>query len=77
MIVGDIKKINLSVSSFERMITSGNLCVDKTRLIEHFLDEALAQIDQKRYGSDIDNGKRLIKVGVAFCGKLCRVKCSS
>jgi len=40
MIIGDIKKINLSISSFERMITGGNLYIDKTRLIEHFLDEA-------------------------------------
>jgi hypothetical protein len=37
-------------------------------------DEALAQIDKKRYGADIENGKRLIKVGIAFCGKLCKVK---
>jgi len=40
MIIGDIKKIDLSVSSFERMITGGNLYIDKTRLIEHFLDNA-------------------------------------
>ena len=38
MIVGDINKINLSISSFERIITGGNLYVDKTRLIEHFLN---------------------------------------
>jgi len=40
MITGDVKKIDLSVSSFERMIADGNLYVDKTQLIEHFLDEA-------------------------------------
>jgi len=40
MVVGDIKKINLSISSFERMITDGNLYVDKTRFIENFLNEA-------------------------------------
>ena len=40
MIVGDINKINLSASSFERMITSGSLYVDKTRFIERFLNEA-------------------------------------
>ena len=40
MIKGNIKKINLSISSFENMITDGNLYVDKTRMIEHFLDEA-------------------------------------
>jgi len=38
-------------------------------------DEALAQIDEKRYGADIENGKSLIKAGIAFCGKLCKVKC--
>ncbi len=40
MIVGDSKKIDLSVSSFERMITNGNLYVDKTKQIENFLNEA-------------------------------------
>ena len=38
MIIGDVKKINLSISSFERIINDGNLYVDKTRLIEHFLE---------------------------------------
>ena len=37
--------------------------------------EALAQIEAKRYGADLDKGKRLVKVGVAFCGKLCTVLC--
>jgi len=40
MIFGDIKKIDLSVSSFEDMITAGNLYIDKTRFIEHFLNQA-------------------------------------
>ena len=38
MIIGNINKINLSISSFERIINDGNLYVDKTRLIEHFLE---------------------------------------
>jgi hypothetical protein len=54
-------------------------------------DEALAQIEVKRYGAELGAGlsvglgtglgagehvaKPLVKVGVAFCGKLCRVKC--
>ena len=38
MIVGDIKRIDLGISSFERMITEGNLYVDKTRMIESFLN---------------------------------------
>ena len=38
MVVGNIKRIDLSISSFERIITEGNLYVDKTRLIEHFLN---------------------------------------
>ena len=37
MITGSIKNIDLSISSFERMISDGNLYIDKTRLIEHFL----------------------------------------
>ncbi len=40
MIVGNINKINLSASSFERMIVGGSLYVDKTRFIERFLNEA-------------------------------------
>ena len=35
--------------------------------------EALAQIETKRYGADLN--KRLIKVGVAFYGKICSVRC--
>ena len=40
MVTGDINKINLSISSFKRMITDGNLYVDKTKLIERFLESA-------------------------------------
>ena len=40
MFVGSLKKINLSTSIFERLITKGQFYVDKTRFIEHFLDEA-------------------------------------
>ena len=38
MIHGNINKINLSVSSFERLISEGMLYVDKTRMIENFLN---------------------------------------
>jgi len=40
MIRGDTEKINLSTSSFERMITDGYLYIDKTRFIENFLNNA-------------------------------------
>jgi hypothetical protein len=36
---------------------------------------ALNQIEIKRYGADIDSNKKLIKVGVAFHGKMCKVIC--
>ena len=49
---------------------------DKEEDLEAHAEEALAQIDIKRYGADLDKSKRLIKVGVAFCGKQCRVKVS-
>ena len=39
--------------------------------------DALAQIDIKRYDADIESDKRLIKTGIAFRGKQCRVKASS
>ena len=37
MTTGDIRRINLSTSMFERLIAEGQFFVDKTRLIEHFL----------------------------------------
>ena len=40
MFVGSLNKINLSTSIFERLITKEQFYVDKTRFIEHFLDEA-------------------------------------
>jgi hypothetical protein len=43
--------------------------------LETKANEALGQIDAKRYGADIDNNKLLLKVGIAFCKKRCKVKC--
>jgi len=45
-------------------------------VLEKMAEEALAQIDEKRYGADLDTSKRLIKIGIAFHRKRCRVKCS-
>ena len=39
--------------------------------------EALEQIDVKRYGKDLAPGKKLLKAGIAFCKKQCRVKVGS
>ena len=39
--------------------------------------EALEQIDTKRYGAELKPGKKLLKVGIAFCKKLCKVQVSS
>ena len=50
-------------------------CSEKEDLDKNAL-EALKQIETKRYGADLDQTKPLIKVGIAFCGKQCRVKCS-
>jgi hypothetical protein len=36
---------------------------------------ALRQIDEKRYGAELDDGKPIWKVGIACFGKRCRVKC--
>jgi len=36
-------------------------------------DSALAQIETKRYGTDIGQGKKLIKAGIGFSGKRCKV----
>ena len=40
MVVGDVNRIDLSTSSFERIIGDNMLYVDKTRMIEHFLNNA-------------------------------------
>ena len=36
--------------------------------------QALEQIDTKRYGAQAKPGKKLLKVGIAFCKKLCKVR---
>ena len=36
--------------------------------------DALRQIDEKRYEADIRGDKPLVKAGIAFRGKQCRVK---
>ena len=42
--------------------------------LEANAETAFAQIMAKRYGEDLDKSKRLVKVGIAFYGKKCRVK---
>ncbi|MCL1809059.1 MAG: ATP-binding protein [Clostridiales bacterium] len=57
MITGDVKKIDLSTSSFERMITNRCLYVDKTRFIEHFLNEGSSvqlTARQRRLGKSLN-----------------------
>ena len=39
--------------------------------------EALEQIDAKRYGAELAPGKKLLKVGIAFCKKQCKVRVST
>jgi hypothetical protein len=43
--------------------------------LEAQAEAALAQIDEKRYFAEAPRDKPLIKVGMAFCGKQCEVKC--
>jgi hypothetical protein len=57
MIIGDINKISLSSSSFERMIAEGRLYIDKTRMIENFLNsESEVQLiaRQRRLGKSLN-----------------------
>jgi len=57
MVVGDVNRVELSLSSFERMITENNLYVDKTRMIEHFLSSAGAVqlvARQRRLGKSLN-----------------------
>jgi len=57
MVVGDVKKIDLSTSSFERIINGGKLYVDKTRVIENFLNSQ-SQVNlvarQRRMGKSLN-----------------------
>ena len=57
MTTGDIKKINLSTSHFERLISYGQFYVDKTRLVEHFLDtssDVILIARQRRLGKSLN-----------------------
>ncbi len=56
-IFGDTKRIDLSTSSFKAMIENDNLYVDKTRFIEHFLNEANTVqlvLRQRRLGKSLN-----------------------
>ncbi|MCL1986369.1 MAG: ATP-binding protein [Firmicutes bacterium] len=48
---------------------------DKAEQLETAAQKALEQINLKRYGADLDSEKQLIKIGMAFCEKQCRVVC--
>ena len=41
--------------------------------LEQSAKEALEQIETKRYGADLNNGKNLVKIGVAIYEKTCKV----
>jgi hypothetical protein len=41
---------------------------------EKSAEAALAQIDIKRYGAEVGEGKKIVKVGIGFYGKQCKVK---
>ena len=44
--------------------------------LENLCDEALAQIEENRYEAELkqESYKKIIKYGIAFCGKTCMVK---
>ena len=57
MILGNLNKINLSTSFFERMITDGCLYVDKTQFVENFLNtssDVLLITRQRRLGKSLN-----------------------
>ena len=47
---------------------------DREKDIEKAAQAALAQIDEKRYGQDLDKTKPLVKIGVGIFGKVCSVR---
>ena len=57
MILGDPKKIDLSISSFDALRSDNKLYVDKTRFIEHFLNEPNSVqliVRQRRLGKSLN-----------------------
>ena len=57
MVIGDVNRINLSTSSFERISREGSLYVDKTRMIENFLNtsgEVNLIARQRRMGKSLN-----------------------
>jgi hypothetical protein len=48
---------------------------DSADELEDKAELALRQIDEKRYGAELDNSKPIWKVGVSCFGKRCKVKC--
>lgn len=57
LIIGDTKRIDLGMSSFERIIIDNNLYVDKTSFIEHFLTESNSVqliVRQRRLGKTMN-----------------------
>ncbi|MDR3119739.1 MAG: ATP-binding protein [Clostridiales bacterium] len=57
MFVGDITKVDIGTSSFEKLITEKSLYIDKSRFIEHFLNETpSAQLitRQRRIGKSLN-----------------------
>jgi hypothetical protein len=50
---------------------------DSERELDERAEAALRQIDDRRYGAELDRTKPFWKVGVSFCGKQCRVKCEA
>ena len=56
-----------------RIIFELKACETKEELNKK-AEDALEQIDAKRYGAELKPGKKLLKVGIAFCKKLCKVR---
>ncbi|MDR1537064.1 MAG: ATP-binding protein [Clostridiales bacterium] len=57
MVVGDIHEVNLSTSSFEKIITENRLYVDKSKFIENFLNtpsDAQIIARQRRLGKSMN-----------------------
>jgi len=58
----------------ENYIFEFKSCSENEDLLKH-AEKALNQINTKRYGADLTDGKPLVKIGIAVCGKRCRVVC--
>ena len=77
-LLNEDRKYNLTtLLNQEQMEVPLDKYVSLQRILNDSGEEALRQIDAKRYGANVAQSKKLVKVGIAFCKKQCKVRVST